>query len=119
MNMDGTMGRKRSTKTWAEPWYEYEYENEDEDAHRKTRAKPWKDEHDDTMGKRMDEHGRNHGTKTHANSQTHGRNHGTRTRTKIHTNARKNLQTHNNVPWPHFFPAAPEKEKAENEYSEI
>ena len=97
------MGRRRSTTTWAEPWNEHEYENEDEDAHRKTWAKPWKDEHDDTRSKRMDENGRNHGT---------------RTRTKTHTNAWKNLQTHNNVPSPHFLPAAPEKEKAKNEYIE-
>ena len=31
MNMDGTMGRRRSTKTWAGPWYEYE----DEDTHKR------------------------------------------------------------------------------------
>ena len=65
MNMDGTMGRRRSTTTWAEPWYEYE--NEDEDAHRKMWANPWQDNHDDTRDKRMDEHGRNHGSKTQHN----------------------------------------------------
>ena len=37
MNMDGTMGRRRTQRlandTWAGPWYEYEYEYEDEDTH--------------------------------------------------------------------------------------
>ena len=37
MDMDGTMGRRRTQRlandTWAGPWYEYEYEDEDEDTH--------------------------------------------------------------------------------------
>ena len=37
MEMDGTMGRRRTQSlandTWAGPWYEYEDEDEYEDAH--------------------------------------------------------------------------------------
>ena len=70
MNMDGTMGRRRSTTTWAEPWYEHEYE--DEDAHRKTFmdgtmgrrrtqslanswTEPWYENKDEDTHKRMEE----------------------------------------------------------------
>ena len=50
MDMDGTMVR-RYTQTHTTTW-----------------MKPWKDEHDDTKGKRMDGYGRNHGTKIQTNT---------------------------------------------------
>ena len=107
--------------TWTEPWDEDAAQRHGRDHGTSTRTRT-KTQHKD-MGETMDGRARRHKGQTHGWTWTEpwdedaGRDHGTSTKT--HTNAWKNLQTHNNVPWPHFLPAAPEKKKAENEYSEV